>query len=166
MAEVSAAIADYRRTAQELETATRAMKVALDQIARSDLDRMHDVEHRVLELGVAVAEAILDREIRTDDELVLTAAKRALALTPDRGPINLRVHPADVAAVRAAIASTPAPDRSASADDQISSHLASEVLVIADPAIERAGAVAEVGPLRIDAQISSALARIRDAFTS
>ena len=48
----------------------------------------------------------------------------------------------------------------------VGAHLADAVQVVADPSIERAGAVAEAGPLRIDAQISSTFARIREAFAS
>jgi flagellar assembly protein FliH len=162
MAEMSAAIEQHRRTAQDLEAATLAMSSALAQVARTDLDRMHDVEHRVLQLAVALAESIVEREIRDDDELVVTAAARALALAPERGAVVLRVNPADVVAVRAAIAGNPATDEPGA----LSAHMANEVQVVADPSIERAGAVAEVGPLRIDAQIGAALARIRDAFAS
>jgi flagellar assembly protein FliH len=100
-------------------------------------------------LAVALAESIVEREIRDDDQLVVTAAARALALAPERGAVVLR-------------AADPATDEPGA----LAAHMANEVQVVADPSIERAGAVAEVGPLRIDAQIGAALARIRDAFAS
>jgi flagellar assembly protein FliH len=39
------------------------------------------------------------------------------------------------------------------------------VTVVADDAVERAGAVAECGPRRVDAQLSTALARVRAALS-
>lgn len=156
MAELDSVIEGHRRATTDAAAASQSLAGALDQLHRTDLTRVHDVEQQVLRLALALAEEIVGREIRTDDGLVVAAATRALSLAPDRGPVLLRVNPADVAAVRAALdletAETPA------------GHLSSTVQVMADPSIERAGAVAEVGPLRIDAQISSAIARIREAF--
>ncbi|MCU1360325.1 MAG: Flagellar assembly protein FliH/Type secretion system HrpE [Ilumatobacteraceae bacterium] len=150
-AELAAAIEDQRRSAADMAAASAALSSALDQLQHADLSRVQDVEQHVLNLAVALAEEIVGREVRTDDGLVMAAAQRALALAPDRSALVLRVSPADAAVVREGLS-------------EISAHLSNAVQVIADPSIERAGAVAEAGPLRIDAQISSTLARIREAF--
>jgi flagellar assembly protein FliH len=151
LAELTAAIDEQRRLAADMAAAASALSSALDQLERADLSRVHDVEQQVLKLAVALAEEIVGREVRTDDGLVVAAATRALALAPDRAPLVLRVNPVDVAAVRDAMT-------------EISAHLTVAVQVIPDQSIERAGAVAEAGPLRIDAQISATFARIREAF--
>jgi flagellar assembly protein FliH len=150
MAEMTDAIEQHRRATDDMDAAARALTRALDQLAEADRQRVHDVEQQTLHLALALAEEIIGREVRDDDGLVVTAATRALSLAPDRGSVVLRVNPGDVAAV-----GDPA---------RLAGHLASVVHVVADPSIDRGGAVAEVGPLRIDAQINSALARIRDAF--
>lgn len=151
LAELTAAIDEQKRLATDMTAAAAAMRSALEQLQRADLSRVHDVEQQVLQMAVALAEEIVGREIRTDDGLVVAAATRALALAPDRGPLVLRVNPADMPVVRDALAG-------------ISGHLSVAVQVISDQSIERAGAVAEAGPLRIDGQISSTFARIREAF--
>lgn len=171
MAELNAAIDEHRRAAKEMAAAALALADALDQLERADLNRIHDVERHVVQLALGMAEEIVGHEVTTNGDSVIAAATRALALAPDRGVIVLRVHPSDVAVVRQAIAGTNAPDAAAqaSADEtgrNLAGHMSSTVQVIADPSIERAGAVAEVGPLRIDAQVGSALARIRDAFAT
>jgi flagellar assembly protein FliH len=158
LAELDATIERHRRATEDMQAASRALVDALHQIQRADVDRIHDLERQVLELGLAVAEEIVGREVAADRHVVLTSAERALALAPDRGPVVLRVHPADVAAVRDALR----PD--AAAGSSIGAHLANPVQVVADPSVERAGVVADVGPLRLDAQVGSAIARIRDAF--
>jgi flagellar assembly protein FliH len=160
LAEMSAAIEQHRRATDDLDAATRALTASLDQIGRTDLDRIHEVERHVLGLAVELAQAIIGREIELDDALVIPAVERALDLVPDRGAVVLRVNPADVATVRDAI------DGNVDGAHALGGHLASPVQVVADPAVARAGAVAEVGPLRVDAQVGAALARIRDAFTS
>jgi flagellar assembly protein FliH len=153
LAKLAAAIDEQHRLAVDLTAAADVLARALDQLAAADLSRIENVEHHVLQLALALAEEIVGREIRSDDDLVVTASKRALALTPDRAPVMLRVHPSDVTVVRDALG-------------EISGHLSVVVQVMPDQSIERAGAVAEAGPLRIDAQISSTFARIREAFES
>jgi flagellar assembly protein FliH len=158
MAELAGTLDEHRRATDDMGSAARALLAALDQVGRADLDRIHEVERHVLSLAVELAGAIVGREIELDHTLVLTAVERALDLVPDRGPVVLRVHPADVATVRDAV--------QGGADEGLGTHLTAAVQVVADASVARAGAVADVGPLRVDAQIGAALARIRDAFTA
>jgi flagellar assembly protein FliH len=150
MAELAGSIEQNRRAAADMAAAAEVLSSALHQLRRADTTQVDGVEQNVLTLAVALAEEIIGRQIRDDDQLVMTAAARALALAPDREPVLLRVNPADVAVVRE---SMPA--------DEATVH---PLQVVADASIERGGVVAEVGPLRIDAQVGPALARIRDAF--
>ena len=65
-------------------------------------------------------------------------------------PVVVRLHPDDLAEVPAgALAQLPA-----------------SVAVVADEAVERAGALAEAGTVRVDAQLTSALQRVLEVLHS
>ena len=64
---------------------------------------------------------------------------------PADAPAVVRVHPDDLAEIPA----------------EELAELPDTVRVVADPAVERAGAVAETGPRRIDAQLMAALERVQ-----
>ncbi|WP_324276115.1 FliH/SctL family protein [Blastococcus brunescens] len=81
---------------------------------------------------------------------VLDAVRRALALCPADAPAVVRVHPDDLGEIPA----------------EALAELPDTVRVVADPAIERAGAVAETGPRRIDAQLGAALERVQAVLTA
>ena len=80
LAELDATIERHRRATEDMQAASRALVDALHQIQRADVDRIHDLERQVLELGLAVAEEIVGREVAADQQVVLTSAERALAL--------------------------------------------------------------------------------------
>jgi flagellar assembly protein FliH len=81
---------------------------------------------------------------------VLDAVRRALALVPADAPAVIRVHPDDLGEIPA----------------ETLAELPETVRVLADPDVERAGAVAETGPRRIDAQLMAALERVQAVLTS
>jgi flagellar assembly protein FliH len=90
-------------------------------------------------------EDLLGRELALADSPVLDAVRRALTLCPADSPAVLRLHPDDLAEMQAdALAELP-----------------DSVRVVPDATVERAGAVAETGPRRIDAQLSTALERVQ-----
>jgi flagellar assembly protein FliH len=71
-----------------------------------------------------------------------------LSLVPARGEVIARLHPDDLTTVVEHGVGLPG----------------REVALVADPAVERGGAVVEVGPCRIDAQVGPALGRVRSAL--
>jgi flagellar assembly protein FliH len=81
---------------------------------------------------------------------VLDAVRRALALVPSDAPAVIRVHPDDLSEI-------PAEELAALPDT---------VRVVGDPGVERAGAVAETGLRRIDAQLMAALERVQAVLAS
>ena len=98
--------------------------------------------------GLAVretGEAVLDRELALAKNPGRDAVTRALALAPN-GDAVVRLNPADVKTLG-------------------SVSFGRELSVVADPSVEPAGAVVEVGACRIDAQIGTALERVRDALS-
>lgn len=148
-----AAAADQTRALQN-ETTQRATAAlsALDAAAASLTGRQQvtvaDVEQRIAEVAIELAEAILRRELAACDAPARDAMVRALQLAPPRVNAVARLHPDDVATIGDLMEI--APDR--------------EVAVIADAAVEQGGCVLEVGPCRIDAQITPALQRVREVL--
>jgi flagellar assembly protein FliH len=107
-------------------------------------------ENDVLELALQLAAVIVGRELELGGAPWRDAIRRALQLAPAETEVRLRLHPQDAA--------------SAQADDELTAHLSPMVRIVADPMVERSGAIAEAGSCRIDGQISSALERVREAL--
>ena len=138
-----------REASVVLERAAAALAAAAADLAARDAFAVDAVTGELAELAVAVVEALLGRELAALESPGRAAVERALALAPERGPILARLHPDDHAAV-AAVVGDLAPGR--------------EIELAADPTIEPGGAVVEVGACRVDAQLSAAVARVREVL--
>ncbi len=79
--------------AEMLESAANAMRQARE-------DFLQSLEPQVVELATLIAERVIEREARTDPELVHATAARALARIADRQRLRLRVHPGDLEALQ------------------------------------------------------------------
>ena len=146
-AEVAATVADYERRCQQLDAILSALDAARDDLAARDAVTLRDVEHQARALAVGLAEAIVGRAVETAADPVGDSVRRSAVLIPDRGPVVVRVHPLDLETARIA-----APDWFGAVRS---------VELLADAAIDRGACALTVGSLRIDAQISSALERMR-----
>ena len=151
-AEVSAAVQQHRLAQERMERAAQVLAAAIDQIEHIDLGTLHDFEQQVLALAVSIAEEIVGNEVSTTHEVAITSARRALAMTPERGDVALRVHPGDLGAVLESLGNM--------------GHRAGDVQVVADDGVSPGGCIATTGPLRVDAQLDGVFDRIRDAFRS
>lgn len=149
LAEVEQLIEQHRRGRLDAEHAGRSMHLAAQQLRALDAETLADVQHQVIALAVALAETIIGREVRAFDDVANEAAERALALVPDRGPVVLRVNPADRASIAEHVQAVQRPD---------------EVTVVADPSIGRGGCTAQVGALLVDATVEAAIERLRGSF--
>jgi flagellar assembly protein FliH len=98
--------------------------------------------------AVELAEALLGRELALTADPVMDGVRRALSLAPNGRPVTLRVHPDD--------ASTLASDDLAGTGRVIT--------VVADPTVEPGGCVAECDATRINAQLGTALDRVRETL--
>ena len=138
------------RWERRLATATAAMGAAaerLDAVTAPVLDGLRD---DVIDMVVTLVGDLLGREVALATSPGMDAVRRALTLLPDDVPTIVRLHPDDLAEVPAeALAALPA-----------------SVRVIGDESVERAGAVAEAGTQRVDAQLSAALERVRQVLGS
>src|SRR3954452_189343 len=138
------------RWERRLASATAAMGAAaerLDAAAAPGVDELHD---SILDSIVVLVGDLLGRELAMASSAGLDALQRALSLCPDDVPVVVRLHPDDLAEVPAdALAGLPA-----------------SVTVRGDDTVERAGAVAEAGTQRVDAQLSAAVERVRQVLRS
>lgn len=149
-AEVDAAVAEHHAARRRLESAAASLMRVAEQVSQHDREAIDAVQHQAVLFGVSVAEEMLGRELRSFDDTVLASVERAVALVPDRGEVVVRLHPADVEVVRAEV-------------DQWSTG-GLDITLVADQSVAPGGCVAVVGPLRIDAQLGSALDRVRVAL--
>lgn len=149
-AALAAVRAEHEQAIARLDRAAMALTTALDQIEHIDLGLLHDFEQQVLSLACAIAEEVVGREVSASDDVVLESVRRALSMAPDRGDVVVRVAPADLGAVLDATSAM--------------GHRAGVVQVVPDVQLAAGGCIAEVGPLRIDAQLPGTFARIRESF--
>lgn len=149
-AEIAAIIADHRSAHQRCTQAARALEAAGRDLAGRDEISLGAIEDDVVHLALSLATEIVGRELRSTPEPVRDALRRALALAPDRGTAVCRVHPADAEVAQAVIAGDPMRRE--------------HVEIVPDPRVELGGCVVEVGECRIDAQIGTALERLRQAL--
>ncbi len=99
----------------------------------------------VLGATLTLVEEVFARELQVARRPGIDALRRALALCPTDGPVVVRLHPDDLERIPA------------SALDQVPDH----VRLVGDPAVEPAGAIADAGVSRVDAQLGPALERVR-----
>jgi flagellar assembly protein FliH len=138
------------RWERRLVSATAALGAAARQLEESALPVAEDIRDSTTATVLTLLEELFGRELRLAEDPVLDAVRRALTFCPADAPAVVRLHPDDLAEVPAeALAGLP-----------------DSIRVVADPAVERAGAVAECGPRRIDAQLGSALQRVQAVLRS
>lgn len=119
----------------------------------AELDARHapvfeDIDHSIAVMAVEIAEVLVGRHLELGKWPALDAVQRALALAPRRAAAILRVHPDTVNEL---------PDVS----DALPG---GSVTLVSDPAIEIDGCVVEAGDRTIDAQLGTALQRLREVL--
>ncbi len=80
--------------------AAEALNAAAEAITRARQAFLDSLEPQVVALATIIAERVLQREVRTDPELIHAVARRALAKIADRQAVTARVNPADMEALR------------------------------------------------------------------
>jgi flagellar assembly protein FliH len=106
-----------------------------------------ELAEQVLHAAVDLAEALLGRELSDSPERGLDALRRVMALAPETGTVTVRLHPDDLAALGAVPAF---PGR--------------EIQLVADPGLAPGDAIAEQGTTSVDARLSEAVRRVREAL--
>lgn len=141
---------DGRRTAaddsrNDLAFALTALHAAIEDLHRRDAVGLAQLAEETVDLALAIATAVLGRELDTAVDPGRDALVRALAMAPDRGDAVARLHPDDLA-------------RLGTIDDATGGR---DVQLVADHRVERGGCVLDVGAARIDAQMGPAIERVR-----
>ena len=138
------------RWERRVASATAALGAAAARFDEASVPVADEVRETIIGMVLTLIEDLLGRELALADSPVLDAVRRALALVPADSPAVVRVHPDDLAEIPA----------------EALAELPDSVRVVGDADIERAGAVAETGPRRIDAQLMAALDRVQAVLTS
>lgn len=136
-----------------LESAGRALAEAAADLRHRQALELTALQDALARTAVDLASAIIGRELEVSASPGADALARALALVPAGSVATARLHPADAAAL-----STGSLGELGGAPGALT--------VIPDPAVEPGGCILEVGDSRIDAQLGSALDRVRAALLS
>ena len=138
------------RWERRLVSATAALGAAVTRLDEAAQPVADDIRDSILTAVVTLVEDLLGRELALAESPGLDAVRRAMTLVPREAPVVIRVHPDDLAEIPAeALAALP-----------------ETATVVGDPSVERAGAVAETGPQRIDALLGAALERVQAVLAS
>ncbi|MGY1825649.1 MULTISPECIES: FliH/SctL family protein [unclassified Blastococcus] len=144
--DAQARLAEVRaRWERRLVSATAALDAAVRQLEATAQPVADDIRDSILGTALTLVEDLLGRELALTSDPVMDAVRRALTFCPADAPAVVRLHPDDLAEVPA----------------EALEGLPGSVRVVADPSVERAGAIAESGPRRIDAQLGTALQRVQ-----
>ena len=148
-----------------LEAARASREAARQESLRKGADALHQaaaaieagraqaiavVEEDAATLAVELTRTLLDHELSLADSEVSAAIRRALRLTAPGEDLVVRLHPDEV---------IDATELQAFVTD-------CRITVVPDESVEPGGCVIDSGPCRIDAQIESALGRVRWALLS
>src|SRR6476661_10963399 len=146
-----ARLADVQaRWERRVASAVAALGAAATRFDESAVPVADDIRDTIIGTVLTLLEDLLGRELALAQSPVLDAVRRALTFVPADSPAVVRVHPDDLGEIPA----------------EALAELPDTVRVVADPDVERAGAVAETGPRRIDAQLMAALERVQAVLTS
>jgi flagellar assembly protein FliH len=140
----AAAVAESTAAVARAEALFRSLVEAADDLRGRQALELKGLEDALARTAFDLASAVVGRELQLSASPGADALARALALVPAGSIATARLHPNDVASLGA---------------------VSELVAVIPDPAIEPGGCILEVGDSRIDAQLGSALDRVRTALT-
>jgi flagellar assembly protein FliH len=141
-----------RQVVDRVAHALDALEAARRALEARDAVTIDELAAGIGPTVVAIVEAVLQREVGDGAEAVVQAIHRGLALAPDRGDAVVRLHPDDAEALR---------DSSTSLVDLAPGRT---LELAPDPAISAGGAVLVIGACTIDAQLASAISRVREVL--
>ncbi len=136
-----------RESAARLAHAVQVLESAASALTRSAVPVITDVEETLCAAALELAEAVIGYELADGGNSARSVVARAITAPLPFTVHTVRLHPADLAAVRAAGAAP------------------AEVGLVPDPALAPGDAVAEYADGFLDSRISTALARVRTALT-
>jgi flagellar assembly protein FliH len=144
-------LARFQASVSESAEALRQAASAMEAARAAFLDSL---EPQVVDLAVAMAERILQREAETDPELIGRVVREALEHLMDRERVRVRVNPEDLEAMRAYKVTL--------LDDFEG---VNEIQVQEDASIAPGGCIIESELMQVDARLETQFAQIVDAVT-
>lgn len=127
----------------------RLVESAIESLEASCGELGEYLTHRTVDLALGIARAVLDREVAASEDPGAEAIARCLELVPDRGCLMVRLSPDDYERLG------PVPgvgDR--------------ELTATPDPSLGSGDAIVTVDEVTIDARLSEALRRVKEALGS
>ncbi|MCC7156036.1 MAG: hypothetical protein IT161_15780 [Bryobacterales bacterium] len=141
--------AAWDRAKKQTEQAVERMAAAVAELAGFRPRFRHEAEHQIVDLALAVARKILDRELHVDPEVLLGVVKAALAKLSLREVMEIRVNPAHGNLVQAYLGRNVQ---------------GVEIRVQPDPSLEPGAVLIETARGAIDASVETQLMEIRRGF--
>lgn len=130
--------------------AVDALAAAAARLDQRSVPALAELTRTLTSTALDLTSAILARELVTAKDPGLDAIRRALTLCPADAPVRVSLHPEDLARL-----------------DQVRMTALSELITVsADPNVEPGGALVESGARRVDAQLGTAMIRVRKALES
>jgi flagellar assembly protein FliH len=131
------------------EAMVRRLAQTIEELGALRTDMMHKSERQLVQLAIAIAGRVIQREITMDRELLVAMARVALDRLGDVSTATIRLHPEDFAATTAA------------RNGVLSTEL---VRVVADPIVNRGGCLVESDFGLIDLSVSAQVGEIAHAL--
>jgi flagellar assembly protein FliH len=138
----------------EVARGLRALDRAAADLEKRTIPSIEHLEDTVIDMAVAIAQAVLGHELRRrSDRVIIQAMARILALVPSNEPVTLRLAPEDHAALAVH-----------EAIETLSS--TRTINIVAAPELAPGDVVATCAATEIDARVEPALERIRELLSS
>jgi flagellar assembly protein FliH len=131
------------------EAMLRRLAQTIDELGALRAELIHKSERQLVQLAIAIANRVIQREITLDSELLVAMARVALDRLGDTSSATIRLHPEDHAAALAA------------RGGELSTE---SVKVVADPIVSRGGCLVESDFGLIDLTIGAQIAEITTAL--
>ena len=135
-------VAGAEAAGQRGEAMLHRLTQTLDELTTVRADMIRQTERQMVQLALAIARRIVQREISLDPDLLLAMARVALERLGDTARVTVRLHPEDYAAAGAA---------------RVAELTSSNVTVVADARLSRGGCRVESDmgllDIGIDAQL-------------
>lgn len=140
--------AQRRGSAEAAAAACAALAAATAAVSSQRDATVAALEDALASAAFRLAEAVVGRELELATSPGRDAIARALRLAEGSEPAVVRMHPDDVETL----------------DDLVGLAGGRDVSIVADPSIERAGCLVQLGDGLVDARISAALERVREVL--
>lgn len=136
---------------RRLDQALAAVAGAARELERRIAPAALETDEQVLRAALQLTQTLLGRELALAAQPGLDALRRAVVHTPANRPVTVWLSPADLANLTGGGPATRTVD-------------GREVSLLADPALLTGEAIAECDAIRVDARLSSALARLEEVL--